>query len=467
MENEIDFSVFIQEPIRSKSTTEQEALALAIGLNPQLKNKFKIKQLKEAGNSQDLIIKRASLIGLGFSAHQDPNGGIEQYKILKSFLNDPLTTTRMTASIALGMSAFFSKNRKFKKKCYNEFRKKIKKADLVVKYGYALGLGLLAKYQETQKGSLAAILEAYNPVEMESPDSYLIGLTLSAINNGRTEEVFDFIMETVIPALSNKESKRIAVICNAFLLPLIPDPSIRMKKLEDMIRKEIEFHSKFGTDSAVVLTFFSLQDEKQKENFFLRLIGLKDLDSDYNQIFSILKENKKAVDILRSLLGCNTLDIKAAGITASYFLESEEFIAELGVVIKEVLQQRPSGYFDRFLVLLRTFSYILMSKDYSHVKDLESFFHSNDQRIKRFAGLSYSCLKAIQQEFQDVYYRLRNELDENIRWGLLIGVSLYEYIGHNPLDDELILGLLLLCLGFIDISTLLLISQAMVSKFYH
>jgi hypothetical protein len=466
LENEVDFSVFVQENFKSKSTTEREALALAIGFNPQLDSKFKLKQLEKAGKTQDLIIKRAALAGIGFSTLQDKKGGNRQKKALKKSVDDPLATTRVTSAIALGINAFFSNNKKFQKKSYNEFRKQIKKVDFFIKQGYAIGLGLLAKLSETQKGSLTAIKEAYNPAEMGSPDSYLVGLTLTAINVEKAEDAFDFILETVTPALSNKESRRIAVICTAFLLPLIPDPTTRVEKLEKMIKRGIEYHSKFGTDSALVLTYFSLQDKKQKENLLIRLLGLKDLDPDYDQIFTILKKSNKAIDIIKSLLQCNTLDIKAAGIAASFFLETEEFQAELDTFIEEGLQQRGSGYFDRFLVLLRAFSFILMRKDYERASVFESFFHSNDQRIKRFAGISYACLKAKKREFQDVYDKLTSELDEHVRWGLLVGVSIYESIGHNLFDDELIIGLLLLCLGFIDVSSLLLLSQAMIFKFY-
>ncbi|UCG89541.1 MAG: hypothetical protein JSU57_03450 [Candidatus Heimdallarchaeota archaeon] len=467
MENDVDFSVFIQEHLKSRSSTEREALAIAIGFNPLLERKFKLKQLRAAEKSQDLIIKRAALTGLAFSTLLDSKGGKEQKKTLQNSLNDPLTTTRMTAAIGLGVNAYFSNSRKFQKKGYNEFRKKIKKADLVVKQGFAIGLGLLAKYRDTQKDSLKAILEAYNPAEMGSPDNYLVGLTLAAINLEKAEDAFDFIVESIIPNLSNKESRRIAMICTAFLLPLFPDPATRVEKLEKIIKRGVEFHSKFGTDSALVLTYLSLlNDEKQQEKFLIRLLGLKDLDPDYEHIFNILKENKTVSDVLRALLQCNTLDVKAAGITASYFLESENSLADLGAFIEEGLQQRGSGYFDRFLVLLRAFSFILIHKEYDRTKEFEAFFHSNDQRIKRFAGLSYACLQAMQQNFQDVYTRLKNELDEHVRWGLLVGISIYESIGRDILEDELIIGLLLLCLGFIDVSTLLLLSQAMISKFY-
>ncbi|MFW9905904.1 MAG: HEAT repeat domain-containing protein [Candidatus Thorarchaeota archaeon] len=473
MENSIDFSSFIQEHLKDKSINEQEALALAIGFNPQLERKFRLEHLRIAAKNQDLIIRRAALIGLGFSNLVDPKKGDEQKKALKNYLNDPLTTTRIASAIALGINGLFSNNKKFQKNVYDELRKKIIKADFIVKQGYAIGLGLLAKFPDTQKDSLRIIFEAFNPVEMGvgNPDLYIVGLTLTAINTERAEEGVDFILETIVPHLSNKESRRIAMICIAFLLPLIPDPETRVEKLEKIIQLGIEFHSKFGTDSALILTYISLlQDKKQEENFLIRLLGFKDLDPDYGQIFTILKENKSIIDIIQALLKCNTLDIKAAGITASFFLESKDQ-PDMSFFIKEGLQQRGSGYFDQFLVLLRTFSFMLNNKEYKRVKEFEPFFHSNDQRVKRFAGLSYACLKAINIENhekgqQEVYSRLKTELDEHVRWGMLVGVSMYETVGKNILDDELIIGLLLLGLGFIDVSTLLLFSQAMSVKFY-
>lgn len=467
LESNFDFSTFVQEQFSGKSSIEQEALALALGFHPQLKVNFKLKQLKEAARNQDLVVKRAALTGIAFSTLLDSKGGKKQKKLLKKFLNDPLTTTRLTAAIALGINAYFSE--KLQKSGYNEFRKKIKKQDFYVKQGYSIGLGLLAKFPKMGKESFNAILGAYNPTEIGSPTNYLIGLTLTAINAERAEEGFDFIFESIIPNLSDKESRRIAMICCAFLFPLILDPEIRVEKLEKLIKKGIELHSKFGTDSALVLTYFSLlQDKIGQQNFLIRLLGLKDLDPDYEQIYFILKEKKKEIDILKSLLQLNTLDIKAAGITASFFLESEseELKYDLEAFIEEGLQQQASGYFDRFLILLRAFSFILLREDYGHADFFENFFHSNDQRVKRFAGLSYACLKAMNQEFQEVYAKIGTEMDEHVRWGLLVGISMYESVGTNILDDELILGLLLLCLGLVDVSTLLLISQAMISKYY-
>jgi hypothetical protein len=119
--------------------------------------------------------------------------------------------------------------------------------------------------------------------------------------------------------------------------------------------------------------------------------------------------------------------------------------------------------------MLRALSYCLLRKDYDRAVDFELFLHSNDRQIRRFAGLSYACLKAKnpdEKEIEEIYARLITEADEYVRWGYWIGLAIHEIIGNDPLDDELILGLLLLSIGSIDASTTLLISQAMISKYY-
>jgi hypothetical protein len=43
---------------------------------------------------------------------------------------------------------------------------------------------------------------------------------------------------------------------------------------------------------------------------------------------------------------------------------------------------------------------------------------------------------------------------------------MYQVIGKAPMDDELIIGLLLLCLGFSEAGISLVLSQAMVPKLF-
>lgn len=60
-----------------------------------------------------------------------------------------------------------------------------------------------------------------------------------------------------------------------------------------------------------------------------------------------------------------------------------------------------------------------------------------------------------------VYDRLKTNQYENVRWFLILVLSLAKVIGKSQTDDELIIPLLLSCLAFIGTSSLLLLSQAM------
>ena len=465
------FKDYLQEYANSTSLTEKEASALALGFYPNLNKKNRFKMLESSIKSQDLKIRRASFAAIGFSAlHHELKRGKEQRTILKKHLNDPLETTRITVALSLGINAFLSKDRKLQKKTYNEFRKNFEKRDSMVQQGYAVGLGLLSKNLK-REDCLSVLIKAFNPIKMKNPSIFLIGLTLVSINTDKAEEGLEFIINYVIPKLTSKESRRIAVICSAFLFPLIADLDSRIEYLEMLLKGDYEFASKFGTDSALVLTHFSIKKRGESISKFQEwLSNFRDLDPDYSQIFNILQNYQNEIDILLALLKCNTLDIKAAGINASFFLESEDSIADINSFIKEGLIQRGSGSFDRFLVLLRTFSFYLMRKEYTRAQDFEPFFNSNDQRVKRFAAAFFTCLKALNYENEidkeQIFTNLRSEIDEKVRWGVLVGFSMHNSLGKDILADELIFGLLLLCLGYIEASTSLLISQAMISNFH-
>jgi hypothetical protein len=243
-----------------------------------------------------------------------------------------------------------------------------------------------------------------------------------------------------------------------------------MEKLKRLIHGEFEFQSKFGTDLAIIFTFFSLyENEKMKRKFLHSLDQIKELDPDYGQIFQILSTNNQIMEILIDLIRSNTMDIKAAGINASFFLETTEEKIDLEPFIQEGFTQRDSGYFGRFLILLRSFSFCLLENKYSYAIYFEPFIHSSDQQVKRIASLAFSCLYQMNPENEenlDLLERLRKEQDENVRWGLIIGSSLPQIIGKSALDDELILGMLLLCLGFTEAGMSLVLSQAMVPAFY-
>ncbi len=465
------FAEFLLERLKSASVTEQEALAIALGFEPNINAKIRFKFLERAIKSQNVSVRRSGIIGLAFSSilkkGKKPK---HQQKILKKHFKDPLSSIRTTSAIGQGINAYFTQNSKIKRKVNKEIKKKIKKQSEPVKQGLTVSMGLLGEKQKDTKKDFKYLMDHCSVFRLENPTLFFIGFALNAMKAGESELAAEFILESLIPPLTSKESRRIAIICYAFLLPLIADPIVRLEKLQGLIHRKVEFQSKFGSDLAIIFTFFSLyKDEQLKKQFLLLLEQIKDSDPDYVQIHQILSKNKDIIEILLELIQSNTMDIKATGINASFFLETSREEINFEPFIEEGFTQRDSGYFGRFLILLRSFSFCLLEKKYSYAIYFEPFIHSSDQQVKRIASLAFSSLYQMNPENEgnlDLIERLRTEQDENVRWGLMIGASLSQLIGKSALDDELILGALLLCLGFTEAGMSLILSQVMVPIFY-
>jgi hypothetical protein len=465
------FADFLLERLKSASVTEQEALSIALGFEPNINSKIRFKYLERAIKSQNVSVRRSGIIGLAFSSVlKQGKRPKHQQKLLKKHFRDPISSIRTTSAIGQGINAYFTFNNKIKRTMSKEMKKKVKKESNSVRQGLTVSMGLLGGKQEDNKKDFKYLMENYSGFKLENPTLFFIGFTMIAMNTGEPEVATKYILESFIPPLTSKESRRIAIICYAFLLPLISDPIIRLEKLQELLRKEIEFQSKFGSDLAIIFTFFSLYKEKRLKQQFLRLLEeIKDKDPDYEQIHQILSKNKNIIKILLELIQSNTMDIKASGINASFFLETPEEEIDFEPFIEEGFTQRDSGYFGRFLILLRSFSFCLLERKYSYAIYFEPFIHSSDQQVKRIASLVFSSLYQMNPENMgnlDLIERLRTEQDENVRWGLIIGTSLSQVIGKSALDDELILGLLLLCLGFTEAGMSLVLSHVMVPIFY-
>ncbi|MHA1236426.1 MAG: hypothetical protein ACTSR4_01665 [Candidatus Hodarchaeales archaeon] len=471
MKDKDPFSELLINRLKSVSSTEQEAIAIALGFMPQINKKITDKFLKKCLKSQDIGVRRSAIVGIAFSSLRAPSKKPKsQQKKLKKFFKDPLSSIKLTAALGQGINAYFSSNKKYHRKINGEMKKGIRKKPEQVKQGLAVGMGLLGVQSKSPEKDFKFLMQSYKSFRMNSPTIFFIGYTLSAINANSGEVALDFFLSEIIPNLTSKESRRIAIICCAFLLPLISDPEIRMDKLQILIDGEFEFQSKFGTDLAITFTFFSLMNNQTlKKSFLSKLEGNTGKDPDYLQIFDILSNEKKTMDILLALIRSNTVDIKASGINASFFLESSEAPMNLDPFIREGLTQQDSGHFDRFLILLRSFSFCLLEEKYSYSSFFQPFMYSNDHQVKRIASLAFACLFRMDPENEDltsVYNELKTTQDENIRWGLIVGLSMYQVIGKVPMDDELIIGLLLLCLGFSEAGISLVLSQAMIPKLF-
>jgi len=464
----IEFTKFIDELTQEVPSVEKEALALAIGFNPHIKKNQRLKLLKEYAKSQDIALRRSALIAIAFSVlHEGKKGGKTQRKILNKYLKNSFSTIRLSASISLSSMALLSKNTKVQKSLFKHLRKRVSKEEFQLKQGFTFGLGLLSMVVKTKKDIFTNLMKAYNSSDMGNISLYLIGLTITAINTNNVETCFNFILTQIVPSLLDKESRRTAIICCAFLIPLF-SAETRLQSLDQLLMANAEFHSRFGSDSAIVLTYFSLYQEKADVKGFKSLLAkYEDLDSDYKQLKEIISQ-KEVEQILVSLIKKNSLDLKASAINASFFLENAGYKKELESFVLAGLRTPASGYFDRFLILLRTFSYCLMQEDLTKLDSLKELFHVPDSWTKRFAALAYASLKwkFDPDSRSEIYKSIKTESNEHVRWGLLVGVSISEVIGNSQLDDELILGLLLISLGHLEASTSLLLSQVLVSKFY-
>ncbi|MHA1975140.1 MAG: hypothetical protein ACTSW1_19295 [Candidatus Hodarchaeales archaeon] len=468
MAKSIEFAKFIDELIQEVPSVEKEAIALAFGFNPHLKKDYRLKILKNYAKSQNLTLRRSALIAIAFSVlHEEKKGGKAQRKILNKYLKDSFSTVRLSAAICLSYMSLLSNNKKLQKSIFKYLSKRVSKEELQLKQGFAFGLGLLSKSIPPKKDISHILEQAFNSSEMGNTSVYLIGLTLYAMNTGNVERSFNFILGEIVPSLLDKESRRTAIICCAFLIPLVTSDK-RVTCLRQLLEAKAEFHSRFGSDSALILTYFALYQEKAGiKGFKLLLKQYENVDTDYKKINEVI--SKDGVEkILVSLIKKNSLDLKAAAINASFFLENAGYKKELEKFVLAGLQTPASGYFDRFLILLRTFSYCLMQEDLTKLNSIKEMFVVPDSWVKRFAAMTYASLKwkFDPDSRTDIYLSIKKESNEHVRWGLLVGISISEVIGKSQLDDELILGLLLISLGHIEASTSLLISQVLVSKFY-
>ncbi len=471
MRNQDPFSELLIDRLKTVSSTEQEAVALALGFAPNINNKIRNKYFKKCLKNHNISVRRSAIVGIAFSSLLAPSKiPKSQQKQLKNFFKDPLSSIKLTAALGQGINAKFSENKKFHRKINGEMKKKIRKQHEQVKQGLAVGIGLLGVQAKSPEKDFKFMMQSYKSLRMNSPTIFFVGFTLSAINANHGDIALDFLLTEIIPNLTSKESRRIAIICSAFLLPLISEPEIRLRKLQTLIDGEFEFQSKFGTDLAITFTYFSLLSNQTLMKSFLRELEENTRkDPDYQQLYNILSKEKKPMDILLALIRSNTVDIKASGINASFFLESSAVPMDLDPFIREGLTQQDSGHFDRFLILLRSFSFCLLEGKYSYSSFFQPFMYSNDNQVKKIASLSFACLFRMDPKNEGVtsiYNELKTTQDENIRWGLIVGLSLYKVIGKAPMDDELIIGLLLLCLGFSEAGTSLVLSQAMVPKLF-
>ncbi|MFX0208984.1 MAG: hypothetical protein ACFFDT_23570, partial [Candidatus Hodarchaeota archaeon] len=276
--------------------------------------------------------------------------------------------------------------------------------------------------------------------------------------------------------ITNKAAKRTVSICLAFLISLL-EPEERLTQLNSLINSQIEYQSRIGPNSAIVLSYLRILQQNQDSTGFLdNMRQWKETESDYQQIFEILNRSSDIREILRSLLESSNLDVRIAGINASFFLErvmgDDKVVQRFSQDCLNLASTGPSTI-DKLLSVLRIFSIALMRKDYALAYEIKRFMDFPDSRIKKFTARSYAVLFSLRGDVESIVGQFQAERDHDIRWGLLVGLALTDWISAPPspslkqlhdLRDELLLGLILLDIGLIDVSIPLLLSAISLSS---
>ncbi|MHA1206667.1 MAG: hypothetical protein ACTSSO_03740, partial [Candidatus Hodarchaeales archaeon] len=86
MKDKDPFSELLINRLKSVSSTEQEAIAIALGFMPQINKKISDKFLKKCLKSQDIGVRRSAIVGIAFSSlHAPSKKPKSQQKKLKKF----------------------------------------------------------------------------------------------------------------------------------------------------------------------------------------------------------------------------------------------------------------------------------------------------------------------------------------------------------------------------------------------
>ena len=132
----------------------------------------------------------------------------------------------------------------------------------------------------------------------------------------------------------------------------------------------------------------------------------------------------------------------------------------------QVAQKGPTRV-DKLLAINRIFSLALLQKDPQLAETMKDFLELHDLRLKKFSALFYAVLTIQHQGINVVLNRLQVERNDAIKWGLIVGIAVNDWITtpaapslakFQGLRDELIIGLILLNYELLDVCIPLLLS---------
>ncbi|MFX1513567.1 MAG: hypothetical protein ACFFCQ_13365 [Promethearchaeota archaeon] len=473
--SEIQLSYLLEDIFSENEPPIWEPALLTSGLSPLLDPKEALSYLEKGLNSNQIKIKSAAVAGLGyFNTPKSKKGSKKAYEFLKSCISENRENISLLSAMSLGKLGFFSHSTKFQKNIYKETLRLTKEREPALIQGNAVGLGLLSKLFPEKEAIDLLIKNIAELKYTDDPGYFIVGLTLFGIASGLIKEAIGAI-KRLLGWITNKAAKRTVAICLAFLISLL-EPEDRMSQLEFLIRNQIEYQSRVGPNSAIILSYIRmLQQNQDVSNFLDKMREWKDLANDYLQIFEILNHNSDIQELLRGLLESSNLDVRIAGINASFFLErglgDDRIIQRFSQNCLNLAGTGPSTM-DKLLAILRIFSIALMRKDYALADEIKRFMEFPDSMIKKFTAISYSVLCSLKGDSELIISQFQALRDHDIRWGLLVGLGMKDWIASPPspnltqfhgLRDELLIGLILLDIGFTDISIPLLMSAISLS----
>lgn len=459
-----------KEVISGIESSIWEAVLIATGLDSSINPKQSINIIKKGIDSNNYIIKRAAVAGFGFNAYKKRGKIGTSLKYITKCLNDPIPTIRLSAVIALGKMGFYLHSSRQRNSIYKELIKIMRKdEDPIVKQGATIALGFLSVLFPKKK-TFESIYSSFINVKLEKPSNLFFGLTLCGITSGNIENAIAIIKNN-LGRYASKDTLRTAAICLAYLIANIEDENVKIRELEFLVEKDIEFQSKLGTNSSIILSYITLKikgSKKAIDTLIEKLDKWKELKSDYNELFNILMKKEDIKIVLDKIFQSNSLDIRLAGIAASFIIEKENMIkgAELEKLF-EKNQVQAQGFTDKIFVVLRILSNYLANSDYSNPSRFKEYFTIPDSRLKKISAISYSCILAMEDKNQ-AKLQAMSERENDIKWGMIVGIALAERLKTEQsavlkkfqynLHDELLFGLLLLDIGLMDESIPLLIA---------
>lgn len=428
---------------------------IASGLAGHLQDKKLLNLLKKGLNSPSILTKRGSASGIGFLDSNNKKLRNDGKKLVNRGLGDPTTVVQLISAISLGSLGIFATSNKERKKIINELEKLTKKNDTSIVQGATLSLGVLSKNFDKPKGILTRDIDnrIADPIKLENPIHYLLGISLWGLGTNQNLITIERIQQ-MLSRITNKTARRSAALCLAYLISSL-DIKDMLNQLDVLINSNIEYQSKAGSDTAIVLCYLNLLSDKSSlEKLMVKAKNWATVDSDYNEIYEIIKSKPNYEKTLAKLMDSSDLDLRVAAINACYGTPNLESIKTINKFYFDSLKNNHQSFYDILLLMTQILTYAIKTKQYDLSEQILEFLTSADSRVKKIASMTYACLKGLKGDLSQIYSKFRMEKDHDLKWGYLVGLGLIEKISTmESLSGEyydLLIGYIMLGIGSTD-----------------